>query len=106
MHSYEEFEKIIFEWLMDKHKADSSFAFSLRQKAGKGAELDYFIGTKQSKYFSTTFWYIPVNYPGSTSDLINLLFVTSENGYKYRIQFTQTKSPGSIRQYRFPCKNC
>src|SRR5690606_38711955 len=66
----------------------------LRQKASKGAELNYFIGTQNSKYFSTTFWYVPVAYPGSSSDLINLVFsFDSNDNYVYHFQFNQTKNP-------------
>lgn len=74
MKSYLELQKIVFDRLMTKHSQDSLFTFSVRQVASKGAELNYFIGTEKSKYFSTTFWSIPVNYPGSSSDLINLVF--------------------------------
>lgn len=73
MLNYKELEEVVFNWLMKKHEEDNSFNFSLRQKANKEAELDYFIGTEKSKYFATTFWTIPVNYPGSSSDLINLI---------------------------------
>lgn len=94
MSKYKEFELAIFDWLKSKNQADESFTFSLRQKANKGAELNYFIGTEKSKYFSTTFWNIPVAYPGSSSDLINLVFGFKPNGnYVYAIQFNQTKYP-------------
>jgi len=93
MKSYNELEEIVFNWLMNKHQKDPSFTFSLRQVASKGAELNYFIGTEKSKYFGTTFWAIHVNYPGSSSDLINLIFEIKDDGYSYRIQFNQTRSP-------------
>jgi hypothetical protein len=93
MTNYKDSEKQVFDWLLAKHKKDSNFTFSLRQKANKGAELNYFIGTEKSNYFSTTFWFVPVAYPGSSSDLINLVFKISNNEFTYNIQFNQTKTP-------------
>jgi len=54
---------------MSKHETDPTFTFSLRQKEAKGAETDYFIGTEKSNYFSTSFWYLPVAFPGSSLDI-------------------------------------
>jgi hypothetical protein len=88
---YTEFENLVFDWLNGKHKIDSKFTFSVRQKGSKGAESDYFIGTKKSGYFGTTFWNIPVSFPGSSSDLINLMFDFSEDKPRYYWQFTQPK---------------
>lgn len=66
MISYNEFTESVFNWFMDKNKLDPSFTFSLRQKANKGSELNYFIGTERFKYFGTTLWTIPVGFPGSS----------------------------------------
>jgi len=93
MKSYIELQKIVFDWLMSKHKADSLFTFSVRKLASKGAELNYFIGTEKSQYFSTTFWTIPLNYPGNSSDLINLVIELNNDSYSYHIQFNQTRFP-------------
>ena len=93
MNSYQEFEKTIFNWLMSKHKMDSSFVFSLRQVASKGAERDYFIGKERSNYFGTTFWSIHVNYPGSSSDLFNLFFTLSDDEFDYYFYGSQTRNP-------------
>jgi hypothetical protein len=93
MSTYKEFEKQAFDWLKNKNTNDANFTFSVRQKANKGAELNYFIGTEKSNYFSTTFWFIPVAFPGSSSDLINLVFKISKNEISYHIQFNQTKNP-------------
>ncbi|MBW7674755.1 McrB family protein [Chryseobacterium chendengshani] len=91
---YQELQKQVFEWFKNKYNEDLNFTFSLRQKANKGAELNYFIGTEKSKYFSTTFWYIPVAYPGSSSDLINLVFtITRTKKIEFHFQFNQTKKP-------------
>ncbi|WP_339890229.1 AAA family ATPase [uncultured Flavobacterium sp.] len=90
---YKEYEEEVYNWLMAKHKAKPAFTFSLRQNGSKGAELDYFIGTSKSNYFGTTFWTLPVSFPGSSSDCINLIFKTSNKGYSYFFELTQTKSP-------------
>ena len=74
MKTYKEFQEDIFDWLYAKHESDPSFTFSLRMKANKGSETNYFIGTEKAKYFGTTFWNIPIGYPGSASDLIDLFF--------------------------------
>jgi hypothetical protein len=91
---YLQYEKQVFDWLMEQHQKNPDFRFSVRRKASKGSELKYFIGTEKSKYFATTFWPIQVNFPGSTSDLIDAVFYYPKDGeYKYAIEFTQTKKP-------------
>lgn len=93
MNEYPIFEKQVFDWLMAKHEKNNSFTFSVRQSASKGAQADYFIGTEKSKYIDTTFWTVPINYPGSSSDLIDLVFKIKGDGYSYFIQFNQTRDP-------------
>jgi 5-methylcytosine-specific restriction protein B len=91
---YQELQGQVFNWLKNKYNRDNNFTFSVRQKANKGAELNYFIGTEKSRYFSTTFWYVPVAYPGSSSDLINLVFtITRNKKIEFHLQFNQTKNP-------------
>lgn len=90
---YKDYEKQVYDWLATKHSIDSTFTFSLRQNGSKGAELDYFIGTEKSKYFSTTFWTLPVGFPGSSGDCIGLIFEYTKTGYHYFIDFNQTASP-------------
>lgn len=68
--TYKEYEKMVFDWFYNKYQIDNINTFSLRQKANKGVELDYFIGTAKSNYFGTTLWNVPVAYLGSSSDLI------------------------------------
>ena len=70
---YKEYEEEVYNWLMTKHKSNPEFTFSLRQMGSKGAELDYFIGTSKSSYFGTTFWTLPVSFPGSSGDCIDLI---------------------------------
>ena len=90
---YREYEEEVFHWLMAKHKVNPEFTFSLRQNGSKGAELDYFIGTSKSNYFGTTFWTLPVSFPGSSGDCIDLIIKTSNAGFSYYVEFTQTKDP-------------
>jgi 5-methylcytosine-specific restriction enzyme B len=92
--TYKEYEKAVFDWLIKKNQQDPTFTFSLRRKGSKGAESNYFIGTEVSNYFGTTFWVIPVTYPGSSSDLFDLIFAFSKSGKLcYRFEITQTRSP-------------
>lgn len=91
--NYKEYEKKVYDWLLSKHQQDSNFTFSLRQKGSKGAETDYFIGTEKSRYFSTTFWNLPVSFPGSSGDCLSLLFEYTKSGYHYFFEFSQTKAP-------------
>nr|WP_256439058.1 AAA family ATPase [Zobellia sp. B3R18] len=93
MIEYQDYEKKVYQWFMQKHEADTQFTFSVRVKGSKGSELDYFIGTKKSNYFATTFWTLPVAYPGSSSDCINLIFDSNDNKYEYHFEFKQTNSP-------------
>jgi 5-methylcytosine-specific restriction protein B len=78
---------------MSKHQADEDFTFSIRQNGSKGSELDYFIGTSKSKYFGVTFWTLPISYPGSSSDCINLIFIQNRDQFNYYVEFNQTNSP-------------
>lgn len=92
---YQELQKDLFNWLKSKNDTDPSFTFSVRQRNKVGSELNYFIGTETSGYFSTTFWFIPVAYPGSAGDLINLVIDLRKvkDGFTYYLQFNQTKNP-------------
>ena len=94
---YKEYEKEVFTWLMNKHNQDNNFTFSVRMKGSKRAELDYFIGTENSNYFGMTFWSLPVNFPGSSGDCIDLIFKSNEAGYNYYFEFTQTADPVGIQ---------
>jgi 5-methylcytosine-specific restriction protein B len=90
---YKEFEKAIYDWFIRLNQADPNFCFSTRIKASIGAERNFFIGTEKSGYFMTTFWDIPISYPGSAGDLIDVHFSQTENGFKSYLLFRQTKSP-------------
>lgn len=94
--NYHELQVKAYNWLKHLHDTNPDFTFSVRQKASKGAEQNYFIGTERSRYFSTTFWNIPVSYPGSSTDLINLVFALKKgNKLSLYIQFYQTKDPNN-----------
>jgi len=93
MLTYQQNEEAVYNWLYKKHKQDPEFTFSLRQKAKNGAKKDYFIGTEQSNYFAFTLWHIPVAYPGSSGDLISIVFKVRASGVKSQIEITHTNSP-------------
>ena len=90
---YNEFEKEVYDWLLEKHRIEPDFTFSVRKNSIKGAEMDYFIGTKKGGYFGTTFWTIKTNYAGSSSDLIDLFFKIENDKIGYYFEFKQTKKP-------------
>lgn len=96
MLNYKEYEKAVFDWLLAKNKT-SGFTFGLRRVASKGAETDYFIGKESSSYFGTTFWNIPVSFPGSAGDLIQLIFQYTSNKreFVYFFECNQTKQPSN-----------
>ncbi|MGX1753447.1 McrB family protein [Sphingobacterium sp. NPDC055346] len=96
MLNYKDYEKAVFDWLMAKNKI-SGFTFGLRRVASNGAEKDYFIGKEVSHYFGTTFWTIPVSFPGSSGDLIQLIFQYTSNKKEliYFFECNQTKEPNS-----------
>lgn len=93
MLNYKDYERSIFDWLMAKHELDPNFTFTVRQSAGKGSETDYFIGTAKSNYFATSFWTLPVGFPGSSGDCISLILQLSKVGYGYYFEFNQTQAP-------------
>jgi len=90
---YNEYEQKIYDWFMQKHESDNSFTFSLRKKANKGSERKYFIGSERSSYFGTTLFTVPVGFPGSSTDLNDIIFILSEDSLRYYIEFTQTRAP-------------
>jgi 5-methylcytosine-specific restriction protein B len=94
---YQEIEKKVFDWMYSQYELDNTFTFSVRKKTSKGAESDYFIGTKKYNYFGTTFWSIPVGYAGSASDLINLFFNIKEGKVKFKFQLIQIKEAHDIQ---------
>jgi 5-methylcytosine-specific restriction protein B len=93
MITYQEYEKAVYDWLISKNSLDPTFTFSTRLNGMKGSELDYFIGTEKSGYFGLTFWSIPVGFPGSATDLIDVFFEQNEEGFKFFFEFSQTMSP-------------
>jgi hypothetical protein len=94
MLTYQQYERAVYEELMNVRSHDSSFNFSVRQKSSKGAEQDYFIGTEKGKYFGTSFWQIRTGYPGASGDLIDVFFTyTSDLQLTYFFEFNQTKKP-------------
>lgn len=96
MLSYQDYEKAVYDALMLKRSAQKGYNFSVRRNASKGSERDYFIGTQKGKYFGTTFWNVPINFPGSSGDLMNLFFrYTKKDELVYDFEFTQTNNPSN-----------
>ena len=86
--NYFEFQKAVFDFLWSKHRKNSQFTFSVRQKASKGAEKNHFIGTERSRYFGFTCWDIPVYFPGSSADLTNFFFKQGNNAFSFYFQYS------------------
>lgn len=97
MIDYQTYEKALFDWLMQRHEKNPEFTFSTRIKGSKGSELDYFIGTEKSGYFGFTLWNIPVSFPGSAGDVIDIFCGYTPHGISYYIQFVQTESPKDLQ---------
>ena len=95
--TYQEYEKTVYDWLLNRQKKRPDFYFSTRQKGSKGAETDIFIGTENSKYFGTTFWTIPIAYPGASSDFTNVIFRIKGNSFRYELSI-RTRPPAEDRQ--------
>jgi 5-methylcytosine-specific restriction protein B len=94
---YQVYEKAVYDWLLNKRELDPNFTFSTRIKGSKGSELDYFIGTEKSGYFGFTLWNIPVSFPGSAGDVIDIFCGYTQHGISYYIQFVQTESPKDLQ---------
>ncbi|QRQ99507.1 McrB family protein [Dyadobacter sandarakinus] len=84
--TYPELESAVYETLWHKHEQDPSFTFSVRKKASKGAEADYFIGTKASNYLGFTCWHVPIYYPGASIDFCSFIVKPLDNGFEYQFQ--------------------
>lgn len=83
--NYHDLEERVFLYLQSRQKQNPDVGFSMRVKAGKGSETDYFIGTTKSNYFGFTLWGVYVSFPGSSNDLFDF-FVQRKNG-KWKISF-------------------
>lgn len=84
--TYLNLEEFVFNHLMARHEREG-VTFSVRQKAGKKSELDYFIGTSESNYSAFSLWNIPVESFLAT-DVIDFIFSEFEpNKFKIGLQF-------------------
>jgi len=90
--NYYDYQKAVFDHLWARYQKDDNFRFSVRRKAMKGAEKNYFIGTENSGYFGFTFWDTPVYYPGSAADLTDYIFRGSGEDLHFLFQFGTSKS--------------
>ncbi|WP_373941044.1 hypothetical protein OEG92_14480 [Polaribacter sejongensis] len=95
MITYKDYEKQVYDWLIDKNKQDSNFTFSLRQNEAPGAELHYFMGGEKSRYFTFRLWSIPSTSNSSPGNCIGIVFKYSANHLKYDYDFRliSTNSP-------------
>jgi len=80
MIEYKDFEEAVYNGLQKYRAVNSDFTFSVRQKASKGSETDYFIGTQKFLYFGFTCWWIPIYFPGSSSDIVDFIFKYRKDG--------------------------
>ncbi|WP_282071365.1 McrB family protein [Polaribacter atrinae] len=95
MINYKDYQKQVYDWLIDKNKQDPNFTFSLRENEEEGSELHYFMGGEQSRYFTFRLWSIPSVLNGSPGNCIGVVFKYSPNHLKYDYDFklTITNSP-------------
>ena len=95
--NYHELEKIVYEHLMKRREADPDFTFYVRQKPSKGAETDYFIGTENSNYFGFTLWWVKVNYPGASSDLLDFFMKKKSNGWHLWFEYKHPRTSENLQ---------
>ena len=82
--TYADYEHTVYDYLLQLQREAPDWRFATRRKQRSGAGGDRFIGTERSGYFATTFWTIPLSYPGAAGDLIGLYFTLTGEGYSYR----------------------
>ena len=96
--TYQEYERTVYDWLLGLRRRDPELRFSTRQKASKGAREDIFIGTENSRYFSTTFWTVPISYPGNAGGLIDLVFRQKASEFSYELYMRVPRTVGDDPQ--------
>ena len=96
--TYADVEKTVFDSLYARHELDPTFTFSVRKKASKGAEADFFIGKKASHYFGFTLWHIPIGYDGASIDFCDFLIDIAEETASFRFQVLTPNSPGKLAE--------
>jgi hypothetical protein len=90
---YKETEIAVFNFLNKKFQENNSFTFSVRKKATKGAETNYFLGTENGKYFAFTQWHIPSAYKGASRDLISYKIDLKNNSCLLSLSYRMSKTP-------------
>lgn len=96
--TYKELEQAVFDSLYNRYKLDPTFTFSVRKKASKGAEADFFIGTKTSRYFGFTLWHVPIGYEGASIDFCDFIVEINEDTATFRFQVLTPNSPGKLAE--------
>ena len=90
---YKETEKAVFDFLYQKFEKDQYFTFSVRKKATKGAERNYFLGTENSNYLAFTLWDISSAYKGASRDLISYKITLKNNFCLLSLSYRMSKKP-------------
>lgn len=93
---YLEIEELVYNHLRELNNKQG-LTFSVRQRATKNSELDYFIGTSDSKYSAFSLWDIPRETFGAI-DIIALIFGEVEpNVFEIELQFLIKKNYSSTQ---------
>lgn len=90
--NYYEVQKAVFDFLYKKHNSNPNFTFSVRRKASKGAEKNYFIGTEKSHYFSFTLWAIPCWYRGASTEVISYIIKPEEERFILYLEYFMARN--------------
>ena len=98
--TYADYERTVYDFLLARQREAADLRFSTRRKASSTAAGDIFIGTERSGRFSTTFWTLPVSYPGAAGDLIRLVFGHSHDGYTYQWEASMDRQAATTDQQR------
>jgi hypothetical protein len=94
---YYELQKIVFDFLYKKHSTNPGFTFSVRRKASKGAERNYFIGTEKSNYFSFTLWSIPCWYRGASTEVISYIIRPEDNRIHLYLEYFMARNQSDLQ---------
>lgn len=98
--TYADYERTVYDFLLARQREQPDLRFSTRRKASAAAAGDLFIGTERSGRFSTTFWTLPLSYPGAAGDLIRLVFGHSSDGYTYQWEASMDRRAATTDQHR------
>jgi len=89
---YFELQEKIHEKLLEENK-NTGLNFSVRKKFYKEAISNYFLGTFKSQYIGFSLWYIRLDYPGASIDLLTYVIKQQRGKWRIYLQGHQTKAP-------------